>query len=154
MTTGERRPLLQSQDSGHYASTPKVDVPVIDTDKLSYNKVGLSVNRFLNAFDGTVVATLLGPISSSFNATNMASWLGTSYEYSLYHASLTSTAIGNFLCAIAPNMEFLIAARALAGMGGGGLSTVGSTIMSDIVPITHRGIYQGFGNLAFGGGMG
>ncbi|WVF70344.1 hypothetical protein IAT40_005134 [Kwoniella sp. CBS 6097] len=26
--------------------------------------------------------------------------------------------------------------------------------MSDIVPITHRGIFQGFGNLAFGAGMG
>lgn len=51
-------------------------------------------------------------------------------------------------------MEALIAARALAGMGGGGLSTVGSTIMSDIVPITHRGIFQGLANLAFGGGMG
>nr|XP_019014992.1 multidrug resistance protein fnx1 [Kwoniella pini CBS 10737]OCF53773.1 multidrug resistance protein fnx1 [Kwoniella pini CBS 10737] len=184
MATAERRPLLQSQNSSNYASTPKVDLPV-DSDKLSYNKVGLSVNRFwllcasmwvcgfLNAFDGTVVATLLGPISSSFKATNMASWLGTSYMLSVccltpiygrlcnivgrQASILLALAIfttGNLLCAVAPTMEFLIAARALAGMGGGGLSTVSSTIMSDIVPITHRGIYQGFGNLAFGAGMG
>lgn len=50
--------------------------------------------------------------------------------------------LGNVMCAIAPSMEFLIAARAIAGMGGGGLTSVGSTIMSDLVPITHRGIFQ------------
>ncbi|KIR59281.1 multidrug resistance protein fnx1 [Cryptococcus bacillisporus CA1873] len=161
------------------------DIKTADEHKLSYNKVGLSARRFwilcasmwvasfLNAFDGTVVATLLGPISSSFKATNMASWLGTAYMLSVccftpiygrlcdiigrQGSMLLALAIfttGNLLCAIAPSMEALIAARALAGMGGGGLSTVGSTIMSDIVPITHRGIFQGLANLAFGGGMG
>ncbi|KIR24735.1 multidrug resistance protein fnx1 [Cryptococcus deuterogattii 99/473] len=160
------------------------DIKTTDEHNLSYNKVGLSARRFwilcasmwiasfLNAFDGTVVATLLGPISSSFKATNMASWLGTAYMLSVccftpiygrlcdiigrQGSMLLALAIfttGNLLCAIAPSMEALIAARALAGMGGGGLSTVGSTIMSDIVPITHRGIFQGLANLAFGGGM-
>ncbi|ADV23874.1 multidrug resistance protein fnx1 [Cryptococcus gattii E566] len=160
------------------------DIKTIDEHKLSHNKVGLSARRFwilcasmwivsfLNAFDGTVVATLLGPISSSFKATNMASWLGTAYMLSVccftpiygrlcdiigrQGSVLLALAIfttGNLLCAIAPSMEALIAARALAGMGGGGLSTVGSIIMSDIVPITHRGIFQGLANLAYGGGM-
>ncbi|KIR53336.1 multidrug resistance protein fnx1 [Cryptococcus gattii Ru294] len=160
------------------------DIKTTDEHKLSHNKVGLSARRFwilcasmwivsfLNAFDGTVVATLLGPISSSFKATNMASWLGTAYMLSVccftpiygrlcdiigrQGSVLLALAIfttGNLLCAIAPSMEALIAARALAGMGGGGLSTVGSIIMSDIVPITHRGIFQGLANLAYGGGM-
>ena len=31
--------------------------------------------------------------------------------------------VGNLLCAVAPSMESLIAARALAGIGGGGMST-------------------------------
>ncbi|WVW82448.1 hypothetical protein I302_104458 [Kwoniella bestiolae CBS 10118] len=155
MTTDERRPLLNTDTAAEpdYSSAPKADAHE-DENRLSYNKcASMWVCGFLNAFDGTVVATLLGPISSSFNATNMASWLGTSY-YCAHETYADRLATGNFLCAIAPSMEFLIAARALAGMGGGGLSTVGSTIMSDIVPITHRGIYQGFGNLAFGGGMG
>ncbi|OCF33929.1 multidrug resistance protein fnx1 [Kwoniella heveanensis CBS 569] len=182
MPSNERSPLVQSTASTttSYAATPKSQ-DAEDHNKLSYNRVGLSatqfwllclsmwVSSFLNAFDGTVaVATLLGPISSSFNATNMASWLGTSYmlavccltpiygrlcniigrQASMFLA-LSIFTVGNLLCAVAPSMEFLIAARALAGMGGGGLSTVTSTIMSDIVPITHRGIFQGFGNLAF-----
>ncbi|TYJ52479.1 hypothetical protein B9479_006912 [Cryptococcus floricola] len=165
------------------STSPAVHPP--DENKLSFNRVGLNpstfwvlcismwVCSFLNAFDGVVVATLLGPISSSFKATNMASWLGTSYmlsvccftpiygrlcniigrQYSMLLA-LTLFTLGNFFCSIAPSMNTLVAARALAGMGGGGLSSVGSTIMSDIVPITHRGIFQGLGNLAWGAGMG
>ncbi|WVQ82709.1 hypothetical protein IAT38_004841 [Cryptococcus sp. DSM 104549] len=190
----ENSPLLQPPIPGQGATiytdgpSPKADpneVHTQDESKMSFNRVGLSPGKFwilctsmwvcsfLNAFDGTVVATLLGPISSSFKATNMASWLGTSYmlsvccftpiygrlcniigrQWSIILAMALFTS-GNLLCAVAPSMEMLIAARALAGMGGGGLSTVGSTIMSDIVPITHRGIFQGFGNLAFCGGMG
>ncbi|OWZ29452.1 multidrug resistance protein fnx1 [Cryptococcus neoformans AD2-60a] len=190
MTLGERERLLQpapAPPGTTFYSEPNYseDIETTDEHKLSYNRVGLSARRFwvlcasmwvasfLNAFDGTVVATLLGPISSSFKATNMASWLGTAYMLSVccftpiygrlcniigrQHSMLLALAIfttGNLLCAVAPSMEALIAARALAGMGGGGLSTVGSTIMSDIVPITHRGIFQGLANLAFGGGMG
>lgn len=64
--------------------------------------------------------------------------------------ALALFSFGNVLCAVAPNMYVLIAARAIAGMGGGGLTSVGSTIMSDLVPITHRGIFQGYGNIMFG----
>ncbi len=68
--------------------------------------------------------------------------------------SLSFFSIGNIMCAVAPNMTFLIAARAIAGIGGGGLTSVGSTIMSDLVPISYRGIFQGYGNIMFGLGSG
>lgn len=68
--------------------------------------------------------------------------------------SLFFFSLGNIMCAIAPNMWFLIAARAIAGIGGGGLTSVGSTIMSDLVPISYRGIFQGYGNIMFGLGSG
>ncbi|WVF70343.1 hypothetical protein IAT40_005133 [Kwoniella sp. CBS 6097] len=72
----------------------------------------------------------------------MASWLGTSYMLAVccltpiygrlcniigrqasMLLALSIFTVGNLLCAVAPSMELLIAARALAGMGGGGLST-------------------------------
>lgn len=160
-------------------------VPEVPTEQQHYNLVGLSKANFwvlclsmwscsfLSAFDGTVVATLLGPISSSFHASDLASWLGTSYLLSVccftpiygrlcdivgrqrsMLIALSFFFIGNVFCGVAPTMEFLIAARMVAGIGGGGLTSVGSTIMSDLVPITHRGIFQGYGNIFFalGGG--
>lgn len=74
---------------------------------------------------------------------------------------------GTLLCGLAPSMEVLIAARAIAGAGGGGLTvsdadsapvsrsyscvltlytlyqTCTSTILSDIIPLRNRGLYQG-----------
>ena len=50
---------------------------------------------------------------------------------------------GTFGCGVAQSMGQLIAARALAGVGGGGLAVVNSTIMSDVIPLRHRGLMQG-----------
>ncbi|KAG8990252.1 hypothetical protein FRB93_003297 [Tulasnella sp. JGI-2019a] len=51
-------------------------------------------------------------------------------------------------------MYMLIAARAIAGMGGGGVMTVASITMTDLVPLASRGIYQGLGNVVAGVGAG
>ncbi|KAL7424041.1 hypothetical protein Q5752_001626 [Cryptotrichosporon argae] len=124
---------------------------------------------FLGAFDSTVIATLLSPISSSFSAFHLASWLGTAYLLSVScftpvygrlsdglgrrNAQTVAMAffiLGTLGCAAAPGMGWLIAARALAGVGGGGIMSVGSIIVSDLVDLSRRGLYQGYANLLFG----
>lgn len=40
------------------------------------------------------------------------------------------------------------------GIGGGGLSTVVSIIMSDIVPLRDRGVWQGVINIVWSAGSG
>lgn len=57
--------------------------------------------------------------------------------------------LGCLLCGISRNMNYLIAARAFAGIGGGGMTTVASILMSDIVPIRTRGTWQGVMNIIF-----
>ena len=88
---------------------------------------------------GTIVATLLSPIGAHFNRSNQSSYIGTSYLLSvccftpLYGRlsdilgrkgamllALSLFGSGTLLCGIAPSMNVLIAARAIAGMGGGG----------------------------------
>ena len=50
-------------------------------------------------------------------------------------------------------MNQLIAARALAGIGGGGMNTVTAILVSDIVPLRSRGTWQGILNIIFGVGV-
>ncbi|KAF8268308.1 major facilitator superfamily domain-containing protein [Lactarius quietus] len=154
--------------------------------------VGLWSPVFLGALDGTIVATLMTPIGNYFNKSNQASYIGTSYLLSvccftpLYGRlsdilgrrgamllGLTLFGAGTICCGFAPSMEALIAARAVAGMGGGGIMTgdhiiypscnlsptnghraVSSVAVTDLVPLKQRGLYQGMANIMFGLGSG
>ncbi|EPQ29182.1 uncharacterized protein PFL1_03469 [Pseudozyma flocculosa PF-1] len=135
--------------------------------------VALWVPVFVASLDGTIVATLLSSISSSFNASEQAAWLGSSYLLSVccftpiygrladivgrkacLLTALTFFTVGTALCGVSTSMEMLIASRAIAGMGGGGLTTTSSVIMSDLVPLKNRGLLQGLTNIIFGLGSG
>ena len=50
-------------------------------------------------------------------------------------------------------MPELIAARAVAGIGGGGFNTLSAVILSEIVPLKERGLWQGYRNLIFAVGL-
>ncbi|WVQ78349.1 hypothetical protein IAT38_000434 [Cryptococcus sp. DSM 104549] len=124
---------------------------------------------FLVAFDSTLVSTLLSDIGSAFNASTQVSWLGTAYLLSVCcftpvygrlsdligrrNAHLTGLAlftVGTLGCAISPSMYALIGARFLAGAGGGGVASVSAILMTDLVDLRHRGIFQGYVNLLYG----
>lgn len=177
----DRQPLLaqnvRSYDGQKPASNKDDEAPMFNIDITVMDFVwivtGLWSVTMLAALDGTIVATLLSDIGSSFEKSNMASWLGTSYLLSVccftpiygrlcdimgrrgaMFVALISFGVGTILCGIAPSMETLIAARALAGIGGGGLTSVGSIIVTDLVPLKRRGFYQGLANCFFGLGAG
>lgn len=78
---------------------------------------------------------------------------------------------GSFFCGAADSMWTLVAARVVAGIGGGGLNTVtaviwslyvstnevrhihafqmSSVITSDLVSLRERGKYQGYANICY-----
>ncbi|KAJ7068112.1 MFS general substrate transporter [Mycena amicta] len=126
-----------------------------------------------NTDPGTVVATLITPIGSDFNKSNEASYIGTSYLLSLccftplygrladilgrksaMLLALFFFGSGTILCGLVPSMETLILARAVAGMGGGGVMTVSTIVTTDLIPLKQRGLYQGLTNILFGLGAG
>ncbi|KAF8548481.1 MFS general substrate transporter [Imleria badia] len=128
---------------------------------------------FLSALNTTLVATLLPSISSEFNKSNEASWLGTSYLLAvctftpLYgrlcnvlgrrganRTAVIAAALGTAACGFSSNMEMLILARFLSGMGGGGIQTTSSIVISDMYSLRSRGLAQGFAALFNGLGMG
>ena len=99
---------------------------------------------FLAGFDGTVTASTYAAIGSSFGRADMASWITTAYLLTataiqplygrlsdifgrrscLLFASLCF-ATGCLGCAAARDMVSLALARAVTGVGGGGLMTMG-----------------------------
>jgi MFS family permease len=103
-------------------------------------------NVFLSGFDGTITASTYAIISSEFNAANTASWLTTSYLITstafqplygrfsdilgrracFFTATITFLA-GCLGCAVARDILFLNLMRALTGVGGGGLMTMGES---------------------------
>jgi len=62
--------------------------------------------------------------------------------------------LGCLFCGLAQNMNQLIAARAFAGIGGGGMTTVVSILLSDVIPLKERGTWQGYINIIYATGAG
>ncbi|HEY0223950.1 MAG TPA: MDR family MFS transporter [Pseudolabrys sp.] len=125
--------------------------------------LGIMLAMFLGALDQTIVATALPTIGRHFGNLDDLSWVVTAYLLTgtastpLYgklsdiygRRGVMLTAIGIFIagsiaCALAPSMTMLILARALQGLGGGGLMAIAQTIIADIVSPRERGRYQGY----------
>lgn len=71
-----------------------------------------------------------------------------------YKQALTLFTVGTLFCGLAPSFGVLIAARFVAGMGGGGMGTVSSVLTAHAFPPADRGFYQGIGFAVFGAGIG
>lgn len=164
-TATEQTPLLPA--------TTHHNIAGLTPSKLRLVCASLWCATFLVAFDSTLVSTLLSDIGSAFKASTQVSWLGTAYLLSVccftpvygrlsdligrrnaHLTGLTLFTLGTFGCAIAPSMPFLIVARFLAGAGGGGVASVSAILMTDLVDLRHRGLYQGWANITFGVGAG
>lgn len=114
--------------------------------------------HFVSCFDGTIMASSHPVITSYFQSSNSASWLSTAFLLTStafqpllgrlsdsvgrkgpYIVTATIFALATLWCALAQTMTSFIAARAVCGLGAGGVMTLGSIIVSDLVPIERRG---------------
>lgn len=118
----------------------------------------LATGVLLIAADQTIVATCLQNIGSDLSALNLTSWVATSYLLSLASFqplygklsdifgrkpcllfSYAAFGTGCLLCGLSQNIYQLIAFRAWQGVGGG-MTTVLSILLSDVVPLKDRGM--------------
>jgi EmrB/QacA subfamily drug resistance transporter len=129
---------------------------------------GIMLSMFLSALEQTIVAPALPTIGRTLGDVENLSWVVSAYllantaavplfgKLSDIHGRrrmmLVATIIfliGSAACALAPNMPSLIAARALQGIGGGGILPIAHTIIGDMVSPRERPRYQSYTSVMF-----
>ena len=68
----------------------------------------------------------------------------------LFVAAILLFSAGSLLGALSWNIDVLIVARAIQGLGGGGLMVLSQAIVADVVPARQRGRYMGIMGAVFG----
>ena len=116
----------------------------------------------LAALDQTIVSTALPTIGRALGDAQHLPWMVTAYLLAstvvtpLYGKladvigrrttllmAIGIFLLGSLLCSLSPDMLILIGARALQGLGGGGLMSLVQTVISDVVTPQERGRIQG-----------
>lgn len=132
----------------------------------------LWLGSFISSLDGTVVANIMNRVAEEFAESDRKQWIATSFlltntafqplygklsdvtgrKFALLTA-YTFFGLGCLLTCFARNVTEFAVARAICGIGGGGINACSSITVSDICTAKERGIYQGYANIVFGLGQ-
>ncbi|KAI8940160.1 hypothetical protein NX059_003869 [Plenodomus lindquistii] len=138
------------------------DIPERSELKIALIMFSLCVAVLLVALDITIVTTALPTISEEFNSASGYTWVGSAYLIAQSAATpiwgkvsdifgrkpilLVTNAIffvGSLIAGLSVNIDMLIAARVIQGIGGGGLITLVNIAISDLFSVRDRGAYFG-----------
>lgn len=127
------------------------------------------VTMFFSSLDQTVVTTALPTIIDELNGLASYAWVFTAYMMTsaitvplygklsdiygrkpFYLFGLAVFMVGSALAGFSRSMEWLIAARALQGIGGGGMMSMPRATVGDIFNPKERGNWIGLLNAVFG----
>ncbi|WP_432993534.1 DHA2 family efflux MFS transporter permease subunit [Dactylosporangium sp. CA-233914] len=127
------------------------------------------LGMLLAALDQTIVSTALPTIVGDLGGAGHMSWVVTAYLLAetvatvlagkfgdlfgrklVFQISAVVFVAGSALCGVAQDMVMLIGARALQGVGGGGLMVTAMALIADVIPLRDRGRYQGALGAVFG----
>ena len=124
---------------------------------------GIVLGMFLAALDQTIITTALPTMAAELGGVEHLSWVVSIYlltatastpiygklsdlygRRGLLQGAIVIFLVGSTLAALAQTMPQLIGARALQGLGGGGLITLAQTVIADYVSPRERGRYQAY----------
>lgn len=130
---------------------------------------GLLVAMLLSSLDQTIFSTALPTIVGELNGVEHQLWVTTAYmltatimmpvygklgdllgRKNLFIGAISIFLVGTVVGGSAASMTALIAARAIQGLGGGGLMILSQSIIADVVPARDRGKYMGAMGAVFG----
>jgi EmrB/QacA subfamily drug resistance transporter len=141
----------------------------ISPQRRNFIFVAIMLGMLLAALDQTIVATALPTIVADLGDAGHQSWVVTSYLLAstivtvlvgklgdlfgrkrVFQAAVLFFVVGSVLCGLAQSMVMLVGARALQGIGGGGITVTASALIGEVVPLRERGRYQGILGAVFG----
>lgn len=158
ITNDEEQPLLQdSSGSG---------APALSSSQIASIIAVILLGEFLASMDGTFV-TAAGPtISSHFSRLEDLNWLTTAYllgvavvqptigkmsdifgRKSVLLVSYFLYAFGRTISGLSDTMGGVIGGRAIGGMGGAGMMTVASIVVTEVVPQRDLAMWRSYVNL-------
>jgi len=124
---------------------------------------GVMLAIVVSSLDQNIVAVALPHIANELGGIAYISWIVTAFLLTatisapiygklsdiygrrrLLTASMTIFLVTTLLCSLVKTMPQLIAARALQGLGAGGLVTLSQSTIGDLVGPSQRGRYQGY----------
>lgn len=122
--------------------------------------VGLALGLLVAALDQFILATALPTIVAELGGTSGLLWVNTAFvlcatvampaygvlgdrlgRRRVFVAALAVFVVGSVAGGLAPTMPVLVAARAVQGLGGGGLLILIQAIVADVVPARERAPY-------------
>ncbi|KAL4911500.1 hypothetical protein BDW74DRAFT_8931 [Aspergillus multicolor] len=123
---------------------------------------GLAISLFISFVDQNGITVTLPTIAEDLNGKDTISWAGTSSLIAntmfsvlygrlsdifgrkiVYLCALALLCIADLLCGLSQNAAMFYVFRGLAGVAGGGISSLAMIIVSDVVTLEQRGKYQG-----------
>ncbi|EME79773.1 uncharacterized protein MYCFIDRAFT_58758 [Pseudocercospora fijiensis CIRAD86] len=130
--------------------------------KIAIIMLALCLAVFLAALDVTIITTALPTISEHFQSTAGYTWIGSAFLLA-NSASIPSWGkvsdifgrkpmllfanvvfmVGSLVAALSNSIGMLIAARAIQGVGGGGLIILVNIVIGDLFPLRIRGAFYG-----------
>ncbi|MFE3191035.1 DHA2 family efflux MFS transporter permease subunit [Nocardia sp. NPDC059240] len=129
----------------------------------------VALGMLMSALDSTIVSTALPTIVADLGGAGHMAWVVTSYLVAeaiatalsgkfgdlfgrklVFQLSGAIFIIGSMVAGLAHGMTLLIFARAIQGLGAGGLMVTSMALIADVIPLRERGKYQGALGAVFG----
>lgn len=129
----------------------------------------IMLGMLLAALDQTIVSTALPTIVADLGGSGHMAWVVTAYMLAesvstilagkfgdlfgrklVFQVSAVIFVVGSAVAGVANGMVTLIIARAVQGIGGGGLMVTAMALIADVIPLRERGKYQGALGAVFG----
>ncbi|MFD3581046.1 MFS transporter [Streptomyces sp. NPDC058683] len=131
--------------------------------------VAILLAMLMAALDQTIVSTALPTIITELGGSGHMAWVVTAYMLAeaistvlagklgdlfgrkwVFQISAIVFLAGSILAGASTSMTMLIVARAIQGIGGGGLMVTATALIADVIPLRQRGKYQGALGAVFG----